>query len=75
MDSMQVEVVRRHVRLDGVQYELTALREAGGDYRATWHCPKCQVGGASLLAYPRPNAALDWAQNCAASHERQVHAS
>lgn len=73
MDSMQIEVVRRNVRLDGVQYELTAIRDEGGDYRATWRCPHCNVGGASSLAYPRPVAALDWAQRCAGVHEMQRH--
>lgn len=73
MDSMQIEVVRRNVRLDGVQYELTAIRDEGGDYRATWRCPDCNIGGASSLAYPRPVAALDWAQRCATIHETQQH--
>ena len=73
MDSMQIEVVRRNVRLGEVQYELTAIRDEGGDYRATWRCPNCNVGGASSLAYPRPVAALDWAQRCAAVHEGQRH--
>lgn len=74
MDSQQISVARRNLRLDGVQYELAALQVNGGDYQATWHCPKCQVGGASNLTYARPNAALDWAQNCAAIHELEVHA-
>ena len=74
MDSQQISVARRNLRLDGVQYELAALQVNGGDYQATWHCSKCKVGGTSALTYPRSNAALDWAQNCAVMHELQFHA-
>lgn len=74
MDSMQAEVVRRNIRLDGVQYELTAIRVEEGDYQATWHCPKCSVGGVSLLTYPGSVSALDWAERCAAAHEETAHA-
>ena len=74
MDTMQIEVVRRNIRLIGVQYELTAICDAGGDYQATWRCPVCNVGGASALSYPRPTGALDWAENCALRHNLEMHA-
>ena len=73
MDSMQVPVVRRNMRLDGVKYELTALF-VDGDYQATWLCPKCKVGDSSRLKYSSSVAALAWAENCATDHEREFHA-
>jgi hypothetical protein len=74
MDSQRIPIVRRNLRLDGVQYDLTAVMVDGGDYEASWYCPHCQVGENSKVNYPRSSAALDWAQNCAAVHEQLVHA-
>jgi hypothetical protein len=73
MDSQQIPIVRRNLRLDGVQYHLTAVMVDGGDYEASWYCPECRVGDNSKLNYPHSAAALDWAQNCAAIHEQLVH--
>jgi hypothetical protein len=73
MDSQQIKVVRRDMRLDGVQYQLTALKIDGHDYQGSWHCPKCSVGGTSKLTYSRPEGAIEWACNCASVHERTVH--
>ncbi len=73
MDSQQIPVIRRNMRLDGVTYDLLAVSVGGGDYQASWRCPKCQVGGTSKLYYSRSSGALDWAQQCAQEHERLVH--
>jgi hypothetical protein len=73
MESKQHSVVRRHMKLDGVQYELLAISVDEDEYQATWRCPKCNVGGASKLTYTRPEAAIEWARNCAAVHEVEVH--
>jgi hypothetical protein len=74
MDSQRIPIVRRNLKLDGVQYDLTAVMVNEGDYEASWYCPQCQVGENSKLSYPHSGAALDWAQSCAAVHEQLVHA-
>lgn len=73
MDSMQVSVVRRNLRLDGIRYELTALCVDGENFQAIWHCPKCNVGGSSVTTFARSNLALDWAEKCASKHELESH--
>ena len=75
MDSMKVSVARRTVRIDGARYELAAVCIDGEDYQATWQCPICSCGEASHVMYPRPTAALEWAEGCAIHHGQEVHCS
>jgi len=75
MDSMQVQVVRRTVRLAGVRCELTALRMNESGFQAIWQCPSCTMGDSSKTNFPHSTAALDWAERCARSHCERDHSS
>lgn len=74
MESKQLPVVRRRLTLDGALYELSAIEVGYGGYQASWLCPECNVGGASALTYPRPEAAIEWARGCVSIHASEVHA-